>query len=100
MPVLALPVQQGKELVEQCRFDEARQHFQDLSAKADYHLEAEVWLGRLDLMMFQLDTALAHLDSVLEIQPNHAEALALKAACHMESEEYEEAVRLLETARQ
>ncbi|MBI1790251.1 MAG: tetratricopeptide repeat protein [Acidobacteria bacterium] len=92
-------IKRGKELVEEARFDEAREYFQQLRSQREHYVEATVWLGRLALMGDQSEEGIRYLEEALRLKPDHAEALALKGAYYLQREQYPEAIGLLEAAR-
>jgi tetratricopeptide (TPR) repeat protein len=99
MAQLSEAIQQGKELVEQLRLDEAVNHFEKLLAKPSEEKEARIWLARLALMGDDFDHAESQLKIILDSAPANSEALALEGIFHMKQCRFERAARALEAAR-
>src|SRR5689334_17841684 len=92
-------IEKGKKLLEAGKADEARSYFQELLAQPDQSAQAHLWLGRMDMMAFDPESGLRHVDEALRQDPTSAEGLAVKAIYHIIRDEHTQALHLLETSR-
>lgn len=92
-------IEKGKQMLEAGKADEARSYFQELLGQPDQSAQAHLWLGRMDMMAFDPESGLRHVDEALRQDPTSAEGMAVKAIYHIIREDHSQALQLLETAR-
>jgi len=86
-------------LLGRLQFSEAEECLQKAVALDSRSTGALIGLGRLALLKRRADDALPLLDRALLLQPNCAEALAVKGICWMQQKEYHRAIEFLEQAK-
>lgn len=90
----------GQEAMQEGDLEQAKSHFlQALQVPEDWQ-EARRCLVRLALMKEQHRDAAVHLQVLLEADPEDAEALALQGLLLLQAKKHNEAVKVLETARE
>src|ERR1043166_1478664 len=93
-------LQQGKALMNGLQFQPAQKLFEKVLETEPKSVDARIGLGRLALISNKKDQGVKFLDEALQLQPNHAEALALKGVSKMQEEDWKGAVELFNQARQ
>jgi len=93
-------LQQGKALMNGLQFQPAQKLFEKVLETEPKSVDARIGLGRLALINNKKDQGVKFLDEALQLQPNHAEALALKGVSKMQEEDWKGAVDLFNQARQ
>ena len=86
-------------LLSRLQFSEAEECLRKAIAMDCRSTAALVGLGRLALLMRCVDDALPPIDRALLLQPDCAEALAVKGICWMQRKEYDRAIEFLERAK-
>jgi len=92
-------LQQANQLMSVLQFQNAEKLYQKVLETEPKSIDARVGLGRLALIRHQTDQGVQLLEEALRLQPNHAEALALKGVSRMQAEDWKSAVELLNQAR-
>jgi tetratricopeptide (TPR) repeat protein len=92
-------ITRAKGLLSRLQFAEAEECYQKAIALDSRSTAALVGLGRLALLNQRADDALPLLDWALLLQPDCAEALAVKGICWMQQKEFDRAIEVLEQAK-
>lgn len=99
MTTSAEVLQQAKGLMNALQFESAQKLFEKALESEPQSVDARIGLGRLALIRNETDHGVQLLDEALRIQPQNAEALALKGVSRMQVEDWKGAADLLAKAR-
>ena len=92
-------ITQGIEQMKTLQFRSAEKSFQEALQSDSRSLEARIWLARLALLRKQNKEALQHVEKALQMQPDCADAIALKGMIRLIEKKDAEGVELLEKAK-
>lgn len=92
-------LQQAKGLMNALQFEPAQKLFEKALESEPQSVDARIGLGRLALIRNETDQGVQLLDEALRMQPQNAEALALKGVSRMQIEDWKGAADLLAKAR-
>jgi tetratricopeptide (TPR) repeat protein len=91
-------IEEGNQHLKKLGFSVAENNFEKALKQDPHSVGARIGLARIHLMKNQPEQATNLINEILEIQPENAEGLALKAVFCMQKSSWEEAVTYLEKA--